>query len=403
MYYFFQDESFHDLKITEKGGELNFDHLDASPYFVNVFLGFSDEIYKDIKESYREWENDNKKYLGIKSEDEFKGESIKAKNFEFGLASMNLRYINFYSYLFDLLNQYDIIIQLSTTNKLELLISNVFAEYFAVIENLIYQYDLPLIKYPLIKLIDRHRTSRLIKLLFDTNADSKLVISEIGSILDRIITEQVHYPHLSREVDTAKLFKELLNELSFTISALDSYNWDYSWSFDGLMELLNEINIPDKDIVLFLDGKSWRTEGMFKAAVERFHFAEILREESENHVGIRIADFLSNFIGRIIRNLDLDIRTANISNITYIDEEWFNVRKEGFECYKLLGSVLRTRQNIYWTTQVGIYFDIAILFYKFIDYFCNFKDYETYRDISNREHTEKLNVIVKHALSSRLN
>lgn len=403
MYYFFQDESFHDLKITEKGGELNFDHLDASPYFVNVFLGFSDEIYKDIKESYREWENDNKKYLGIKSEDEFKGESIKAKNFEFGLASMNLRYINFYSYLFDLLNQYDIIIQLSTTNKLELLISNVFAEYFAVIENLIYQYDLPLIKYSLIKLIDRHRTSRLIKLLFDTNADSKLVISEIGSILDRIITEQVHYPHLSREVDTAKLFKELLNKLSFTISALDSYNWDYSWSFDGLMGLLNEINIPDKDIVLFLDGKSWRTEGMFKAAVERFHFAEILREESENHVGIRVADFLSNFIGRIIRNLDLDIRTANISNITYIDEEWFNVRKEGFECYKLLGSVLRTRQNIYWTTQVGIYFDIAILFYKFIDYFCNFKDYETYRDISNREHTEILNVIVKHALSSRLN
>ncbi|RSJ77863.1 hypothetical protein D8798_01635 [Streptococcus cristatus] len=403
MYYFFQDESFHDLKITEKGGELNFDHLDASPYFVNVFLGFSDEIYKDIKESYREWENDNKKYLGIKSEDEFKSESIKAKNFEFGLASMNLRYINFYSYLFDLLNQYDIIIQLSTTNKLELLISNVFAEYFAVIENLIYQYDLPLIKYSLIKLIDRHRTSRLIKLLFDTNADSKLVISEIGSILDRIITEQVHYPHLSREVDTAKLFKELLNKLSFTISALDSYNWDYSWSFDGLMGLLNEINIPDKDIVLFLDGKSWRTEGMFKAAVERFHFAEILREESENHVGIRVADFLSNFIGRIIRNLDLDIRTANISNITYIDEEWFNVRKEGFECYKLLGSVLRTRQNIYWTTQVGIYFDIAILFYKFIDYFCNFKDYETYRDISNREHTEILNVIVKHALSSRLN
>lgn len=400
MYYFFQDESFHDLKITEKGGELNFDHLDASPYFVNVFLGFSDEIYKDIKESYREWENDNKKYLGIKSEDEFKGESIKAKNFEFGLASMNLRYINFYSYLFDLLNQYDIIIQLSTTNKLELLISNVFAEYFAVIENLIYQYDLPLIKYSLIKLIDRHRTSRLIKLLFDTNADSKLVISEIGSILDRIITEQVHYPHLSREVDTAKLFKELLNKLSFTISALDSYNWDYSWSFDGLMGLLNEINIPDKDIVLFLDGKSWRTEGI---AVERFHFAEILREESENHVGIRVADFLSNFIGRIIRNLDLDIRTANISNITYIDEEWFNVRKEGFECYKLLGSVLRTRQNIYWTTQVGIYFDIAILFYKFIDYFCNFKDYETYRDISNREHTEILNVIVKHALSSRLN
>ena len=142
---------------------------------------------------------------------------------------------------------------------------------------------------------------------------------------------------------------------------------------------------------------------MFKAATDRFCFAETLREESENHVGIRIADFLSNFIGRIIRNLDLDIRTADITKLTYIDEEWFNVRKEGFECYKLLGSVLRTRQNIYWTTQVGIYFDTAILFYKFIDYFCDFKDYETYREISNREHTEKLNVIVKFALSSRLN
>ena len=403
MYYFFQDESFHDLKITEKGGELNFDHLDASPYFVNVFLGFSSEIYNDIKESYQQWENDNKRFLGIKSEDEFKGISIKAKNFNFGLASMNLKYLNFYSYLFDLLNQYDIILQFSTTNKLELLINNVFNEYFAEIRNKFSQYELSLLNYSLIKLIDRHRTSRLIELLFDTNVDSKLVLSEIDSILDRIITEEVHFPHLSRELATAKFFKELLNKFSFTMSTLDSYDWDYYWSFTGLINLLSELCISNEDVLLILDGKGSKTDGMYNIAKKSFSFSEILREESKNHIGIRIADFLSNFIGRIIRNLDLDIRTANISNLTYVDEEWFNVRKEGFECYKLLGTVLRKHQYKYWTTQVGIYFDTAILFYKFIDYFCDFKDYETYRVISNKEHTIKLNEIVFNAISKRLN
>lgn len=402
MYYFFQDESFHDLKITEKGGELNFVHLDASPYFVNVFLGFSDEIYNDIKESYQQLENDTKIFLGIKSEDEFKGGSIKAKNFKFGLASMNLRYINFYSDLFNLLNQYDIILQLSTTNKLELLIKNVFIEYFAKIGNTFSQHELPLHVYSLTKLIDRHRTSRLIELLFDTNVDSKLVLSEIDSILDRIITEEVHFPHLSQEVDVAKIFKQLLNEFSFTMSTLDSYDWDYSWSFEGLNKLLSELCISKEDVTLILDGKGRRTDGMYNIAKESFSSSKILREDSKNHVGIRIADFLSNFIGRIIKNLDLDIRTADISNLTYVDEEWFNVRKEGFECYKLLGTVLRKRQDIYWTTQVGIYCDTAILFYKFIDYFCDFKDYETYRDISNKEHQKKLNEVVLFALSIRL-
>jgi hypothetical protein len=403
MYYFFQDESFHDLKITEKGGELNFDHLDASPYFVNVFLGFSDEIYNDIKDSYQQWENDKKKFLGIKSEDEFKGASIKAKNFKFGLASMDSRYIKFYSYLFGLLNQYDIILQLSTTNKLELLINNVFNEYFAKIGNTFSQHELPLHVYSLTKLIDRHRTSRLIELLFDTNVDSKLVLSELDSILDGIITEEVHSPHLSREVDVAKNFKDLLNKFSFTMSTLDSYDWDYSWSFNGLINLLSELCISDEDVILILDGKGRKTDGMYNIAKESFNPSEILREDSKDHVGIRIADFLSNFIGRIIRNLDLDIRTANISNLIYVDEEWFNVGKEGFECYKLLGTVLRKRQYKYWTTQVGIYSDTAILFYKFIDYFCEFEDYETYRNISNKEHQKKLNEIVLIALFIRLN
>lgn len=36
-YCIFQDEAFHDLKITETKGETNFDKYDASPYFVNVF------------------------------------------------------------------------------------------------------------------------------------------------------------------------------------------------------------------------------------------------------------------------------------------------------------------------------------------------------------------------------
>ncbi|HEM3635102.1 TPA: hypothetical protein U1C44_000535 [Streptococcus suis] len=403
MLKFFQDESFHDLKIKQKEGELNFDILDASPYFINVFLGFCEKTYQDIEESYLEWEETNKKFLGIVNGAEFKGESIKAKNYKFGLASMDLKYINFYNYLFSLLINYDTVLQISTTNKLELLIVNVFRHNISEIESRYGKDELKKFLYSFIKILDRHRTTELVKLLFTPETDSAIVLTEIQSILNNIIREEKDVPHLMLEVVTAEELKLILETFSSSITTFESYAWDYSWSFDGLRGLLNELQILDEDIVLFLDGKSWRTEGMFNVANESFCFAETLREESENHVGIRISDFLSNFIGRIMRNLDLDIRTASISSLTYIDEEWFNVREEGFECYKILGKILRKRQDIYWTTQVGIYSDIAILFYKFIDYFCDFSDYQTYRVISNKEHSEILNVIGTCAISNRFN
>lgn len=55
MLKFFQDESFHDLKIKQKEGELNFEILDASPYFINIFLGFSEQTYQNIEELYLMW------------------------------------------------------------------------------------------------------------------------------------------------------------------------------------------------------------------------------------------------------------------------------------------------------------------------------------------------------------
>ncbi|MGT2895449.1 DUF3800 domain-containing protein [Streptococcus entericus] len=403
LHYFFQDESFHDLKVTLKRGELNFEQLSASPYFINVFLGFSSETYTYVKESYLTWENDNKRFLGISNQIEFKGDSIKAKNFEFGIASMDLRYINFYNYLFNLLMEHDIHLQISTTNKLEFLLSNTFKQIFSRIRDSYGNDFLYKFKYSLIKIIDRHRTGKLIELFFVEDVDSSAIVSEIDAILDKIIREEGDLPHLSHEVKTAKFFKEILGESSFVVTSYNSYNWDYNWSFDGLDNLLSELRLLDKNIVLILDGKSSRTDGMYTVARERFCFSEIHREESEHHVGIRIADFLSNFIGRIIRNLDLDISTASILNLTYIDEKWFDVRKEGFECYKKIGGLLRKYQSVYWTTQVGIYFDTAILFYKFIDYFCSFNNYEAYRSISNKEHTEKLNEIVLYAISSRFN
>ncbi|HEL9630971.1 TPA: hypothetical protein U0K61_002164, partial [Streptococcus suis] len=299
---------------------------------------------------------------------------------------------------------YDMVLQISTTNKLELLIVNIFKHNISDIEKSYGLVELKKFLYSFIKILDRHRTTELVKLLFSSETDNAIVLTEIQSIFNNILKEEKDVPHLMLEVETAKQLKLILETFSSSaITTFESYAWDYSWSFDGLRGLLNELHILDEEIVLFLDGKSWRTEGMFNVANERFCFAETLREESENHVGIRISDFLSNFIGRIMRNLDLDIRTASISSLTYIDEEWFNVREEGFECYKILGNILRKHQNIYWTTQVGIYFDIAILFYKFIDYFCDFSDYQTYRGISNKEHSEKLNVIVTHAISNRFN
>lgn len=394
-YCIFQDEAFHDLKITETKGETNFDKYHASPYFVNVFFGGEYKLYQQIEERYLNWERDNKRNLGIAANIEFKGESIKAKNFTFGFASMDLKYINFYKFLFELISTDNLILHISTTNKFELLVRRVFSNNFQAIGYLLGIKEMYKIVYALIKFIDRNRTDKLVKLMFTDDLDNNEIITEIHDISVNFQKINGSHFHLRRELEVAKVLEDTINLLFNNVKTLQKYEWDYSWSLEGLKNLLNELNIPERETELYLDGKGNRTEGMYNAVKNNFKFLQIERVDSQDYAGTRIADFLSNFIGRMIKNIDLDIRTGDRNNLIYLDESWFNLREEAFECYRLFGKILRKRQNIYWTTHTGLYSDNARVLYVLIEYITSFDSFSSFSIISPQEHAKEVNECAK--------
>ena len=134
---------------------------------------------------------------------------------------------------------------------------------------------------------------------------------------------------------------------------------------------------------------------MYNAVKNNFKFLQIERVDSQDYAGTRIADFLSNFIGRMIKNIDLDIRTGDRNNLIYLDESWFNLREEAFECYRLFGKILRKRQNIYWTTHTGLYSDKARVLYVLIEYKTSFDSFSSFSIISPQEHAKEVNECAK--------
>lgn len=394
-YCIFQDEAFHDLKITEANGETNFDKYHASPYFVNVFFGGEHELYQQIEERYLNWERDNKKKLGMAIDVEFKGDSIKAKNLSFGLASMNLKYINFYKFLFELISVDDLIIHISTTNKFELLVRRVFFNNFRQIEYFYGFEEMRKMVYTLTKFIDRNRTDKLVKLMFADDSSNDEIITEIHDISVRFQKINGSHFHLRRELQAAKFLEYTIDSLFKNVESSQKYEWDYSWSLDGLKGLLSELNILEGETELYLDGKGYRTEGMYNAVENNFKFLQIKRVDSQDYSGIRIADFLSNFIGRMIKNIDLDMRTGDKNDLIYLDKSWFDLRSEAFECYQLFGNILRNRQGIHWTTHMGIYGDNAIAFYALVEYITSFDSFDSFSNISLQEHAKEVNECVK--------
>ena len=84
-YYFYQDESGHDIKLSNKESGFNFEINNQTAYFTNAFLGIPVNELDKFEKRFIELELKYKKVLGIQSDVEFKAESIKNKNFKFGL------------------------------------------------------------------------------------------------------------------------------------------------------------------------------------------------------------------------------------------------------------------------------------------------------------------------------
>lgn len=397
---FYYDEAYHDLSITQKNGIQNINKRDASAYFVVSLVGTRKENINKLLEGFSEIEKKYKKKIGIKETDEFKGTTIKRKNYKYGFSTMKKEYLNFYTELFEMLNNNYTILQVSTICKFEYVLHEIFNEAY---------YDMrkskelikPLI-YSLVKFIDQHKTEQLVSLIHSDTYKTDEIISEIRIIIDGIRKTRLGYKLKESEVEIASVLDCVLSNISCNLNTKQAYEWNYKLSLHGLKNLMEELGINESEMCLDLDGKGYRTDKIYQAAIELFPNANINRCESKDNIGIRISDFISNMIGRFIKVIDLECNikkdeiegTKKFDKMILLDDKWFDLSEEAFYCYKSVGEFFERRTNIFWTTQTGVYGDIPIVMYSLFQYFSEQNSFEEFQKIDSSKHSMELNARV---------
>jgi len=404
--HFYYDEAYHDLSITQDNGIQNINKNDASTYFVVSLVGVDEEEINNFLGFYSKIEEKYKKIIGIKQVDEFKGTTIKIKNYDNGLSSMKNDYLKFYTELFEMLYKFSAIVQISTISKFEYVIHEIFKEIYNAcpIPREIYKPFL----YGLIKFVDKHKTDRLIVLMHSGDCDSEKIVQEIRSIIENVRNSSSKFKLKKSEMEFADVLNVVLSCISGNLNTKKKYEWNYSYSLEGFSKLIEELKLTDYDISLDLDGKGHRTEKIYDTAKKMFPNALIDRYESKDNIGIRISDFISNLIGRFIKVVDLECtnkqkeieKKGTFNEQILLNDQWFDINEDAFNCYKSIGKFFNSKSDIYWTTQIGIYGDIPIVVYRLFQYFYEQKSYGDFKKISSHTHAVTLDSEVVEKLKS---
>lgn len=387
-YYFYQDESGHDIKLSNKESGFNFEINNQTAYFTNAFLGIPVNELDKFEKRFIELELKYKKVLGIQSDVEFKAESIKNKNFKFGLSTMDLKYINFYNELFDLIDD-NYLIQISIKNKFEFMLLQCFQNEFS---NTLSEYI-----YGFIKFLDRNKTKNIRKLL--TNEETTIIdlYQEVVQICEKFIIHNGKNEKLQLELNYAETLQAILSSLIENINPQEKYDFDYSGSFKGLLQLFHELGLEGKDLILYIDGKGHKTDKLYNNAKEVLEGYQIERVDSINSSGTRMVDFISNLISRMMRSIELEVKETETG---ILRDSWFRFRDEKiFLTLKKLGELFNKRSQIYNTTNIGIYSDVSNYFFRYIAYISGFNTFHEFNDITPREHATNVSMLTIGAIN----
>ena len=397
-YTFYFDESFHDQKIViENDGRINTMVDGALDTYVGLFWGCKDEEHGKNVDALLEFENKWKRTFNMCNEIELKTSSISRKYFKRGIQSFNKNTLNFYTDLFSLVCDIRPIIQVELISKMEFLIRHAFRGI---------TFRSPFVDedaffYVLTKFLITYGDGGLTAALYNVNsrASADNLKRKIIHTLDNVLKAIKNIRRKEVEYSSLLGFRQALIESRMDIKIKTQYDFQYYPNFDGLCNLLEEIEIDPQDVRLFIDYDE-KTYSQAKS----YPFKEIEKVDSKEVVQIRLSDWLSGFIGRMIYAISNDPEMAedkitDIKKLTENDLEtkriigpkWFEISEEGFNLYKLIFKALVENQQHYWSVMTLAYGDEASLYTSLIQYIGLYDDYRSYKNVDSNAHREKYN------------
>lgn len=396
-YNFYFDETFHDRAITlYERGEINVLDSSKNDCYIGVFLGVPNTQLSTVKKILSKFEDRQKESYGLQDSQEFKSTTIGKKNFEFGIKSFNEKAKEFYTDLFNALMRIKPIIQIDSISKIEFYLRRIFGEtHFPDYTNIDALY------YSLTKFFIMYGNSELFSALYQVSDKSssekfiKLLISQIKLLLEAI-------DGIERKMVEIRAYQEIYFVLKNTDIAMRFDNkctFDYSPNFDGLIYLLNEIGVSETNINLIIDEE----EKTYQTA-KKYMFKNVKMQKSHNSIQLRLSDWISGFIGRIMYSLfnDAGMKEDEVSDFSRIKDndlvtkrllskEWFEITEKDFKLYNLIYEVLIVNQQHYWSTMTTSFCDQTAMFYSLLRYYASYKSYTEFCEVSSSKHSEYYN------------
>lgn len=398
-YTFFFDESFHDRIIKlNKDGSLNTMVDNALDSYIGLFWGCQNDKLIEITNKLNLFENKYRNTFGLDEKQELKSQIIAKKNYNFGVHSFNHNTFDFYNDLFTIVEKSQLILQIEIISKLEIVVRHLYRNIILDKRNSILEDSFV---YSLTKFISVYHTRELLDSLFEIH-DNKTGYRFRKKLLQHLkcVMESIHnIERKQREYPALKQLYYIIYRSRIMSFTSKEFLFTYDSNFRGLSLLLNELNIENNNVSIVIDND----ERTFQAA-QKYSFYHIEQVDSKESVQVRLSDWISGFIGRMIYAIQNDknmleekidriedVNKIDISTKRILSQEWFALSERQYYLYLLIFKSLIVGQEHYWTAMTTINCDCAVLFFELIKYFATYKSFEEYSSIAPNLHAEYYN------------
>lgn len=194
------------------------------------------------------------------------------------------------------------------------------------------------------------------------------------------------YAHKIYQIEA---YSHILSDLKYDVATLTiDTHWDHTQPFYGFNKFLSDLNISDYALTLDKGSDS-------KIAAKKAGLKNVDEDDSEDSIGIQIADLFVALISKLeyALNNDLQLKIASNDNtFNNINLKWFDLNQDQFNLYVKLNDILSKFNFSQFKLSTSMNSSSLTYLYILINTIGKYKSFENYEAINKNKDT-RLNLL----------
>lgn len=377
---FYYDESNHDRRLSTK--TLNDPNFGKE--FTTAIIGFSDEDKAILESKFYELKALRKNKSDL--DQELKGnKTFKTKSLEYGFHSLTKNNITFVNDFIDLFTE-NIYVYIGSFNKMETIIHRILPSDIFTPGS-----DRNHLRYSIAKYLEDYFPKSLINEL--EKPSRRFVIHLKNSIESKLNELEALFKSnpekYGHKISQIEAYTNIVDNLKSEVSTRTiETHWDHTQPFYGFNKFLSDLNISDYSLTLDKGSNS-------KTVAKKAGLKNVDEDDSENSIGIQIADLLVALISKLESALNNDLQLKIASNdhtFNNINLKWFDLNQDQFNLYVKLNDILSKFNFSQFKLSTSMNSSSLTYLYVLINTIGNYKSFENYKSI-NKNKDVRLNLL----------